>query len=172
MTTRKDPLASYEEKVVRHAEGCWEWKAAVNAKGYGTVSVSGRPVGAHRFAYEAYVGPIPPGLFVLHRCDNPPCTRPDHLFVGSQSENQLDCLTKGRSNLEAKVHRGEDHGGAKLTWDAVREIRRRRMTRTPGRRLRAPNRIADIAQEFGVTDSLISQIVAGRIWREEVMPNV
>lgn len=162
---------AYWAKVVQSPDGCWGWAGCLNGGGYGTVSYAGRTTGAHRFSYELHHGPIPDGMFVLHRCDNPPCTRPEHLFLGTAADNARDCAAKGRQNGAAKAHHGEDHGRAKLTLAQAREIRVRRAG-LAGRRLRAPNRVADLAAEYGVTQGLISQVVAGRIWREEVMPNV
>ena len=78
-------------------EGCIEWTGAANQYGYGRRQWKGRVVYVHRLAYEQAHGPIPPGLFVLHRCDNPPCYNPDHLFLGTQRDNLQDMSRKGRS---------------------------------------------------------------------------
>lgn len=84
-------------KVVR-SDGCWEWSGARGRpSAYGLVQMNRKLKKAHRVAYELAVGPIPPGFFVCHRCDNPPCCRPDHLFVGDASANQRDSFAKGRS---------------------------------------------------------------------------
>ncbi len=78
--------------------GCWEWTGATAYYGYGKVGLDGRTTRVHRAVYEAIFGPIPDGLFVLHRCDNPPCFRPDHLFLGTAGDNFHDMLAKGRAN--------------------------------------------------------------------------
>lgn len=78
--------------------GCFGWGGRKSVKGYGKLLVDGREWRAHRLAYHVYVGDIPEGMMVLHRCDNPPCTNPDHLFLGDAKTNMDDCITKGRWN--------------------------------------------------------------------------
>lgn len=79
-------------------DGCWPWIAARNSSGYGWFKPGhgAHAVGAHRMAYELTHGPIPDGLLVLHQCDNPPCVRPDHLFLGTVQDNNADKMAKGR----------------------------------------------------------------------------
>jgi hypothetical protein len=85
---------------VRKRDGCWEWTGAKNADGYGMIGVNGvghkRHAPAHRVSWELHYGHIPTGMWVLHHCDNPPCIRPDHLFIGDRSANMKDCAAKGR----------------------------------------------------------------------------
>lgn len=82
---------------IKVVEECWVWQAKRDRKGYGVLKYGSRiPVGAHRFGYQLLVGPIPDGLWVLHHCDNPPCVRPDHLFLGTQGDNMQDMAAKGR----------------------------------------------------------------------------
>jgi hypothetical protein len=75
--------------------GCWIWRGAKTDKGYGHFKSMGKTRGAHRTAYELFVGPIPTGLYVLHRCDVPPCCNPAHLFVGTNRDNVQDAIGKG-----------------------------------------------------------------------------
>lgn len=76
--------------------GCWEWRGVRTAGVYGEVRVNGKGVRAHRYMWEQANGPIPSGLWVLHRCDNPPCVNPAHLFLGTAKDNLLDAIQKGR----------------------------------------------------------------------------
>lgn len=75
---------------------CWEWIGAPGSGGYGQRRFEGKPTGAHRVSWIMENGPIPNGLWVLHKCDNPPCVRPDHLFLGTHVDNMVDMTAKGR----------------------------------------------------------------------------
>lgn len=78
--------------------GCWVWSGKRIKGKYGAVKSNGTAHVAHRLSYEMFVGPIPEGMLVCHHCDNPPCINPDHLFVGSHSDNMKDCFAKGRQS--------------------------------------------------------------------------
>ena len=86
-------------KRVKKTKDCWEWQGMKKKDGlpYGLVKIFFRRFYAHRVAWELTNGPIPKGLNVLHRCDNPVCVRPSHLFLGTQADNIADMVSKGRN---------------------------------------------------------------------------
>ena len=91
-------LERFEEKLVKgRREDCWEWMACKNSGGYGYFGFEGKVQLAHRVAYQLYVGEIPDGLCVCHKCDNPGCVRPDHLFLGTRADNTHDCENKAEA---------------------------------------------------------------------------
>ncbi len=137
---------------------CWLFTGARVCRGYGKFTVySGDPtvaprqMPAHRYAWEKEHGSIPDGMCVLHRCDNPPCVNPSHLFLGTRAENSADMVAKGRQA------RGERHWNAKLTEDDVAEIRRR---------VASGERQRTLARAFGVSNALVCLIVNGRKWKQ------
>ena len=99
ISRRKRPLlVRFEEKIIRDPNsGCWLFDSSPNPNGYGQISINLKPKLAHRAAWELYVGEIPDGLNVCHKCDTPLCVRPDHLFLGTQMDNLRDASSKGRT---------------------------------------------------------------------------
>lgn len=109
------------ERVKHNERGCWLWQGSIFKDGYGAIGI--RRTGskrAHRVSYEAFVGRIPDGLWVLHKCDTPACVNPDHLFVGTASDNTVDMHNKGRR----KILRGEDHPNTKFSERFVWGVRK------------------------------------------------
>ena len=90
-------------KFVIKLDGCWKWIGGKDRSGYGVFRYQGRAQGAHRVAYELYKDPISNGLHVLHTCDNPECTNPEHLFLGTNLDNVKDRISKGRRVGRLKV---------------------------------------------------------------------
>lgn len=131
----------------RGAEECWEWRGAKQKYGHGLLSVAGRNLKAHRISYEYHVGPIPDGLCVRHRCDNPPCVNPAHLELGTRADNNRDRDERGR---HVKLE-GEAHGMHKLTDVEVAEIRRLAAEGTM-RKFR-------IAERFGISEGYLYRLI-------------
>lgn len=142
---------------VQMTDSCWLWTGALCRDGYGRFGnpKAGARQGAHRFSWILSFGPIPDGMSVLHKCDNPRCVRPAHLFLGTQLDNIRDMNTKGRT-YRFVVKRGEKSNAAKVTEADVREIRRRyRFGGVTHKQL---------AQEFGISASAVGFIISGRNW--------
>jgi len=138
-------------RVEKTDGGCWVWRGRTNEWGYGLTSVGGRSTRAHRASWEMHNGPIPAGLWVLHRCDNPPCVNPAHLFIGDRAANTADMVAKNR---QAR-HPGAKSPRAKLTDDAVRELRALRS---------AGVQYKDLAARFGVSKSCVREAIIGSRW--------
>ncbi len=134
---------------------CWVWIGVRNSIGYGCVS-SGhdKTTPAHRFAWELVNGPIPAGMYICHRCDNPPCVRPDHLFLGTHLDNMADMVAKGRGKNPRFL--GEEHPRAKLTEDDVRAIWARHRAGLESNR--------KLAKEYMVGRAAIDKIIRRENW--------
>lgn len=138
------------------ANSCWNWTAGLSKDGYGKLSIGRENTGAraHRVAWAITFGPIPTGLHVLHRCDNPKCCNPRHLFLGTNDDNVRDRNLKGRHRTCGP--RGASFNARrKLTEANVRAIRAR---------LEAGDEPKAIAPEFGVTQQNIIAIKNRRTW--------
>jgi hypothetical protein len=147
---------------VKVVKDYWIWKAGRSKSGYGKFWIDNRTVRAHRAAYELFVGPIPTGQLVCHRCDTPACVNPEHLFLGSSAQNTADCIEKGRfpsgadhwsHKFPEKVVRRGRHGMAKLTEEQVAEIRRC-FTGQRGEKVL-------LARKYGVTATAIGYLLKG-----------
>lgn len=132
-------------------DGCWGWSGAFTTAGYCRLRSRGADLLGHRLSWEHHKGTIPEGLWVLHKCDNPGCCNPDHLFLGTPKDNVHDMISKNRK----VVTRGEQSGNAKLTVNEVVEIRNLRRSGMTTR---------GIANRFGVGPSSISLIARNKRW--------
>lgn len=117
----------FEDKYIPDPNsGCWLWNGLTNTDGYGRVKIKGKTELAHRHAWFLKNGPIPPGLCALHKCDVPACVNPEHIFLGTNKDNNQDCVKKGRNSRGEKhgdFTRGENHPNVKLTAQDVTKIR-------------------------------------------------
>lgn len=138
-------------------DSCIDWPGCRTRAGYGRV----RDLYVHRFVWELFNGPIPPGLNVLHRCDRPPCVNPRHLFLGTHGDNMHDMIAKGRACDELKARPGAFNGNSKLSEADVLAIRQRYIPRRPKQR----SNLRALAAEFGVSDSTLWHIARRITWR-------
>lgn len=136
---------------VNRTESCWEWTRFTN-RGYGAINISGVVVYVHKLSWCMHNGAVLDGLCVLHKCDNRKCVNPDHLFLGTTAENNLDKEAKGRGvNLVGSLH-----GNAKLIEEEVKTIRIK---------LKAGITAAALAAEFRVSPHVIHCIKHRKTWK-------
>lgn len=129
--------------------GCWLW-IGYYSEGYGQISGGGRVVSAHVLSWEIHFGPVPAGLFVLHKCDVHLCVNPDHLFVGTQADNMADKARKGRAWHPV----GELHPGVKLDDASIAALRSEYVPFKTSARV--------LAVKYGLSQSYVYEILKGR----------
>lgn len=150
----REPLYDRFWAKVQKTDGCWIWTGAVDSSGYGWIGVVGRKTrAAHRLSYEWHNGEILPGKCVCHRCDNPGCVNPDHLWLGTHADNIRDRDRKGRCNGGSKP--GEDAAHALLKDDDVITIRKL---------CAAGHQQKDVAERFGVHKATVNDVVLRKTW--------
>lgn len=127
--------------------GCWIWTGALNQMGYGRFSIWKKEHWfAHRFAWTLLKGPAPEGLFLCHRCDNPVCVNPEHLFPGTSADNNADMRAKGRQ------------GAWKLSPEKVADIKQRYVGGTHGN-------ASELAAQYGITVATVYNVASGARWK-------
>ncbi len=146
----KTPKERLFERVVK-TTSCWNWTGSTRPTGwYGCISVNGKNVSTHRLSYEIHIGPIPKGLCVLHKCDNPLCVNPDHLFLGTSKDNVIDSVDKGRNA------KGEFCNKLNMTEGDVRIIRDL---------VSAGCKQCYIVDFFGLKKMTVGEIVRRKTWK-------
>lgn len=138
------PTEEYMKRFVVSNSGCWEFSGCKDKNGYGIFGFKQKR--AHRVSYEFHVGKIPPGMFVCHKCDNPSCINPDHLFIGTPKDNMIDKAIKGRSVRFV----GENNPMAKLKDSDRLDIA---LLRSKGFKLK------EIASKYSTTFQNVSKII-------------
>lgn len=164
------PLPDQENPFYSGMGKCWEWMGGTNKQGYGRQAVGYKMMLAHRVVYTLLKGAIPHGAIACHRCDNPLCVNPDHVFLSDRKENAADRVAKGRGSVvrncgerngaftkPEKILRGEAVGTSKFTESQVLDIRRRLAVGDTNQTI--------IAREYGVTAPAISAIFLRKIWK-------
>lgn len=131
---------------------CWLWTGGKNKAGYGSIGLGGKGAGnrnVHRVSWELHFGAIPKGFFVCHKCDNPSCVNPEHLFLGTPKDNMVDMITKGRKRSAL----GSDSSNSKLTEDQVLQI------------FNDERIYKEIAKEFNITHEQVGSIKRKKDWK-------
>jgi len=139
--------------------GCWEWNGPFTRGNYGTFTVNKKQYRAHRYAYSTLVGEIPENMLVCHKCDNPKCVNPEHLFLGSHLDNNHDMHSKGRAPKTNPKIAGVNNKVAKLTDNDVRTIRDLAACGVSK---------AEIGRKYSIRDSHVCKIVLRQLWRHVV----
>lgn len=134
---------------------CHEWTANRRKRGhsYGMFRYNGRMHNAHRIAWMLYKGKYPKGKCILHKCDNPPCVREDHLFKGTQTDNVKDAVSKGRN----KGPKSENSRSVKITKEIADKIRSRYIPKVIT--------MKQLGQEYGISDSAVEFIIKRHTWK-------
>jgi len=150
-SVERDPEVRFWLQVRSSREGCWEFRPEQKSGIYRQFNPGGgrKPIMAHRYSWELHNGPITPGLLVCHKCDNPKCVRPDHLFLGTPKENLEDASRKRRLCF------GEKNNKARVSSDVVRQMFKER---------RQGATTAQIVKRFGLSRSQIFKILTGDQW--------
>ena len=140
---------------------CWEWTGTKTEFGYGHFNLwrNGKTINlkSHRVSWFLSFGAIPQGKFICHKCDNPACVNPNHLFVGTHKENMADMAKKGRNRSAIPRVHGAKHPLHKLTAEQVREIKQRYSSGGISQ--------GQLASEYGVTRARIQLVVSGKGWK-------
>lgn len=143
--TRDEFMAKFERNATT---GCLEWPGLKGRGGYGRTTIRGKDWYTHRYVWTMFMGKIPEGMLVCHKCDNPKCAELEHLFLGTSLDNAHDKIAKGRAS------HGEKNGRAKLTEDDVRAIRA------------SNERQVDLAARYGVAQNMISKVKLRQFWKD------
>jgi len=146
---------SYSTKDYASDNECWNWLKCKDQKGYGFFRINKKMVRAHRLSYMIYnkIDEIPEGMLICHKCDNPPCINPKHLFIGTPHDNSQDCLIKNRN----KCFYGNENWNSKLNEKEVIEIRDLYYNNIYS--------MKELGNIYEVTRELIGYIVIGTIWK-------
>lgn len=157
-------LLDFYSKITNKSkiEECWEWLGGKDWDGYGMFWFINRNIRAARYSYEQHVAKIPKGLLVCHKCDNPSCVNPHHLFLGTAKDNTLDMISKNRGTIKKgeypehlKKFKGINHPRAKLTKEQIKEIRNNKIIS-----------VKEMAKKYLVSISCIYLIKSKINWKD------
>ena len=151
----REPLEAYFWRHVSKTDSCWLWIGGKQGQGYGLISRRDTRLLAHRFSWELHHGSIAEDMVVCHRCDNPICVNPAHLFLGTQKDNVRDMMRKDRHDHDG-LELGRGPHPVKLNAAKVRAIRTKYATGMHTQR--------ELAAEYSVSSSTVSRIVRQQSW--------
>jgi hypothetical protein len=143
-----EKLPSLANRIV-DIHGCWVWVGKLERSGYGRIFIDGKNVLAHRFVYGEFKEPVPDDMCLCHHCDNPPCTNPEHMFVGTRTDNNNDMVAKGRTTHGERAYHG------KLTAIQAVEIRKKRENGAT---------VCDLSKEYGIATQNIYLLLQRKTW--------
>lgn len=146
MANTSNTVVKFEQNFEKN-DGCWEWRGITWATGYGRFHFANKDWKAHRLAWSLYVGSLKKEDCLLHRCDNRLCVNPDHLFIGTRADNNLDKTKKNRQS------KGEMVNTAKLTNEKVKEIRA------------SSESTAELSEKYGVSYDHINKVKRKEVWK-------
>ena len=158
MRKQNTPEKFWSRVLKRGLDDCWEWQGAKQHRGHGHLRYQKRLVKAHRLAYELTYGSIEEGVFICHKCNNPPCCNPKHLYAGSPKTNVDDSIKAGTFTRNSIGAEGEKNPNNKLTKKEIKEIRKM-LEETDLYQWQ-------IAEIFNCSQSNVSDIKRNRIWKE------
>lgn len=147
----------WDKIEIKSKNECWEWQGSTTSFGYGHIGKGGRngkTIVSHRIVWELNYGEIPKGMKICHKCDNPKCCNPRHLFIGTQADNLKDCRDKGRAKGGSLP--GIKNPNAKLTEDQVKEIRELYSRGNVYQR--------ELANKYNITQTQVGLIIREKSW--------
>ena len=170
---KPETIKAFIHKLEKQGD-CWIWTASTRNKGYGAIAWKDPDTGkmiqerAHRLSYRLFVGENPSNLYVLHKCDNPACCNPDHLFLGTKADNNKDMVEKGR-HVPGGTHCGHhypngnwkhglDHHNVKANEEIVREIRKDKETMS----------YSQLKEKYGLSVTCLFKIVTRKTWHHVI----
>lgn len=147
---KQNTIDKFLKKIIK-TDGCWLWGGTISNHGVGMFKLDGKYRQAYRIAYELFIGEIPEGMNVCHKCDNPGCVNPDHFFIGTTQDNVADRVAKGRSAI------AEKNWNTKLTREQVLMIRNSDFSSHGSK--------SKLARELGVSQTALNYVLTGKNWR-------
>lgn len=154
-------MKRFFDKIIK-SDGCWTWNASLRSKGYGAFKFKGKVVLAHRFSWIFHNGDIPDGLSVCHKCDNPICVNPNHLFLGTHSDNMKDAFNKKRLNINFNNPGAFKNGHIPnnrliKSFEEIQNIKKLITTRS--------GTLKELSKEINISYQLLRDINCGKVYK-------